>query len=1624
MLTAYILGIEDELASFKNKTLIDKDYRNAISSWAAKAFDNASSAFDGPTLEMDKVVSMNGQSTTVSGSDDNFSVGAMPCPKSGEIRIRLAHESTIDLPIPGVEVKLYEDKNWAKDEEVKKDTTNEKGEVVFSGLEPGKLYYPIVTDNNLVENNKAMIRAYDEHMLALYQSMSTRWTEYKPQWQQSRLGAAILESFGKGLEDGLKSLWTDAKTAYNVITNPGEYATKIYEGASALYAQVGQLESADIEAILTSSKQMARELFALFNDEAMLYLLARSVILNLRMYPWGELLIKIAGIGGSVIGETLIGVVFGALMSLIAGPLGIAYLAYRLGRAFKKALHLVQEVWAVLTKIMKSSIELLKKAFEKTRNINHRRQINAPLSKNKQVELGSSHSTELADVTKETGTPGTTPDGKPNDKTNDTCINGCPVSMVTGEELLGLNDARLPGVYPFTFTRQYRTSAVECSSYFGFGWSHSLQHQVAFTTDGIRWTDHENLTTELPLPDKDIPTAHNRMAKAAAWLSQTDGEYLLTSSSLNGWIMHVQREGDCGTVTGFSQGKQHLLLHYRDGLPVRLENPAGVSLLLRYQDTDNGPRLHELHLAYDPTAEIRPPELAQDETLLLMQYTYDERGQLSAAVNATGETERYEYRPDYVFEKRTLAGGAEFYWQWEGEGKQVRAVRHWSNLPNLDRRYAWDTAKGEVTVIYEDGSQEVWQHDKETARLTRSVTPDGAVTEKRYGKRGELLEETAPGGEVIRYSYNHDLLVTRITAPDGQVTRQHWSFGRLLERIRVSADMLEKQRETWKYDSDGNIITHTSAAGDQWHYEWDETGNLVAIRHPDGSRETWTVNALGQVTEYTNRAGETTWYRYNAQGLLTEKNHSAPDTPGAECSATRLHWNMAGRLAAVEWPDGTRRQWRYNPYGQVTEETDENGLATRYQYHANSALVQRVQYPDNTSLEYHYNNIHGLVSDIINHKGERYHLEYTPSGRLREERTFDGRRLSYLHDLNGRIVKRTEYGDSGLEETALTTGYEYDVAGRLTTRIRPDGQKVRYEYDGFGRLHVADDGHWPLAWGYDDCNRLTQEHQGFASQYYAYNADGQLSHMRMVDGNILKMDYENGELFQIIHNGLVLSEHQWQRGRETRRLFGSQHQNHSKCGLYNDYDSCQQLISQRARQRDGEGDILRRDYQYDPAGNLQQILDSRKGTRTFTRDLKNRLATARHEPHAHLRDGLPEDPRWNALHEEFSFDGDDNLLGMNMPPEGGEHQAKVKGDRLLLQGDHHYEYDEFGNLIADRWGKAQCREHRFEWNCEHRLVRFTDVRHYDDEGFPRHTLTHSWRYEYDVFGRRICKTDEETGKSTLFFWQDDRMVTECDEAHADFTPSLMFNRHTKATDFDCISYLYEPGGSFRPLAQLKGRGVGSTVNYYVNDHIGTPQELLDEDGNVVWSAIYRAYGHVEMQAGVRQPLRFQGQYADEESGLHYNRYRYYNPLAGRYISQDPISIRGGLNTYSYVFDPLAWIDPLGLDGCPVTKYEVSTYDDLKNRSTTGDDLDIHHVPQKHPAGQVIDGYDPNTAPSIALPKTEHQQIPTSKGTYTGTARDQLAKDIRDLRNHTNAPNSALQQLIKLTLEMYPESFKK
>ncbi len=109
------------------------------------------------------------------------------------------------------------------------------------------------------------------------------------------------------------------------------------------------------------------------------------------------------------------------------------------------------------------------------------------------------------------------------------------------------------------------------------------------------------------------------------------------------------------------------------------------------------------------------------------------------------------------------------------------------------------------------------------------------------------------------------------------------------------------------------------------------------------------------------------------------------------------------------------------------------------------------------------------------------------------------------------------------------------------------------------------------------------------------------------------------------------------------------------------------------------------------------------------------------------------------------------------------------------------------------------------------------------------------------------------------------------------------------------------------------------IAFYQCDHLGTPQELTDHDGKVVWSAQYKAWGQAKeaiseaaRTAGIWNPVRFQGQYFDEETGLHYNRYRYYDPEGARYITADPIGLLGGTNAYQYAPNPTSWIDPLGL----------------------------------------------------------------------------------------------------------------
>ncbi|MED9208477.1 RHS repeat-associated core domain-containing protein [Escherichia marmotae] len=136
------------------------------------------------------------------------------------------------------------------------------------------------------------------------------------------------------------------------------------------------------------------------------------------------------------------------------------------------------------------------------------------------------------------------------------------------------------------------------------------------------------------------------------------------------------------------------------------------------------------------------------------------------------------------------------------------------------------------------------------------------------------------------------------------------------------------------------------------------------------------------------------------------------------------------------------------------------------------------------------------------------------------------------------------------------------------------------------------------------------------------------------------------------------------------------------------------------------------------------------------------------------------------------------------------------------------------------------------------------------------------------------------------------------------------------------TYLYDAEQSYTLVAAITGRGESRKIWYYHTDVTDTVQEVSAADGTLVWAGYQAGFGEnrgniSNSGAYFEQPLRLPGQYFDEETGLHYNLFRYYAPECGRFISQDPIGLKDGLNPYTYPLNPITDIDPLGLITCGV-----------------------------------------------------------------------------------------------------------
>ncbi|WP_260961279.1 RHS repeat protein [Pseudomonas citri] len=1429
---AHIDFVDQQLDTFKDSLEL---YRKQTQAWYAQRADDISRFADLPSLlNMDRIIKVGDSSKTVGMADGDFASNVVQCPLKGPLLIESKFESLYDIPIGDIEVDIVDVTSGA----VSKVMLDAQGKARWDDGEAGKYYQIRVHSEVTPAQIDELFSAYAGLTGELENFLRNKWEGpggHRQQWSSLSLSGTAL-AIGNGLLEGgweaIKGVWDGINLVLDILQDPAQFSERLGESAERLIAAAEQ------------APDVMRKAMLLASDEAALFLMMHCALVWLTSLPPMQTAGDVARMTTAAVMGIAIDIVIAVVLSIAAQGTGIVYLAVRMKRygevIFNAVMGFVESLFAIVHGFMGYVAKYLPVAV---------RGMAKPMKKGAvELRLDGQRNARLAGpVGDDTARQATTPAGQSAEPVARTCTDKCPVSMVTGEELLTLEDGTLDGCLPFVFTRLYRTSAVEIDCGLGYGWSHSLAHRLEINGDEVVWTDHENRATSFPLPSEQRPAITNSLSRAAIYLgdnpSDKPSELILAQAGQRPVFYHFQRDEQGVTLSAISDSHGNRLRIQRDflGRIQRLDNGVGRALRLRYE------RDHLIAVDYQQFRPAASEEACWNTVQTLVSYRYDARFRLIEASNAAGEAEHYRYDEQHVILERQLAGGARFHWAWERAGKLARCIRHWASFSQMEARYAWDD-NGSVTVTHADGSQEVYTHD-DNARLVRKVDPDGGEHLKAYDEKGQLIAEQDPLGAVTQYRYDENGWMIAVIPPEDQAHSYEYINGFVSDVHRGKA--------SWKYrrNAQGDITQHTDPDGHSTFYKYDERGLPLVINHPDGSFHHLAWNRLGQLTEETLPDGRHRRFSYDVQGRLLSRE----DEHGA---LTQYQWDAVGRLLQLTLPTGATRAWTYNAYGKVTAERDELGRTTRYEYADDLHLVSRRINPDGSELKYRYDSARLLLTDIENESGEHYRLDYHPNGLIRQETGFDGQRTAYAYDLNGQLLEKTEFGS---DDSQRITAYQRDSAGRLLRKTLPDGAQVHYRYDALGRLVHVDDGHWPLAFEYDTQDRLVREHQGWATLGYGYDACGQLNHLRLPDHSTL--DYQHapgGALTAIDLNGTRLTEHQFQAGRERRRQQGR---------LLSDYayDEQGRLKAQTVWQQQSQQpqQLIWRDYRYSANGNLATLTDNRRAQRSYQYDPLDRLVRI---DHSHS-----EPP------EHFAHDPAGNLLMMDRPGP-----TTLKGNRLTREGDRHYDYDTYGNLIRERRGKAQCLVTEYRYDSQHRLIGVTapDGREAS--------------YRYDAFGRRISKTVD--GQTTEFIWQGEQLLAESGPRHY-------------------RSYLYEPG-TFRPLAMLDGEGpLKACPFYYHLDHLGTPQELTSYRGDIVWSARYNGYGKlIDVQHGggeqLDQPLRFQGQYFDVESGLHYNRHRYYNPETGRYLTPDPSKLAGGLNGYRYTLNPTGWVDPLGLVDCP------------------------------------------------------------------------------------------------------------
>ncbi|MEF3733790.1 RHS element core protein [Escherichia coli] len=1006
---------------------------------------------------------------------------------------------------------------------------------------------------------------------------------------------------------------------------------------------------------------------------------------------------------------------------------------------------------------------------------------------------------------------------------------------------------------------------------------------------------------------------------------------------------------------------------FRKQRATSLSSPAGprsASSSSAFPDTlpagteygaDNGIRLEAVWLTHDPAYPDEQP------TAPLARYTYTASGELRAVYDRSGTQVRgFTYDAEHAgrMVAHHYAGRPESRYRYDDTGRVTEQV----NPEGLDYRFEY--GQDRVTITDSLNRREVLYTEGEGGlkRVVKKEHADGSITRSEYDEAGRLKAQTDAAGRRTEYSLHMASgAVTAVTGPDGRTVRYGYNSQRQVTSVTYP-DGLRSSRE---YDEKGRLAAETSRSGETTSYSYDDPASELptGIQDATGSTKQMAWSRYGQLLAFTDCSGYTTRYEYDRYGQQIAVHRE-------EGISTYSSYNPRGQLVSQKDAQGRETRYEYSAAGDLTATVSPDGKRSTIAYDKRGRPVSVTEGGLTRSMGY---DAAGRITVLTNENGSQSTFRYDPVDRLTEQRGFDGRTQRYHYDLTRKLTQSEDEGlitlwhyDASDRITHRTVNgdpaeqWQYDEHGWLTTLSHTsEGHRVSVHY------------------GYDDKGRLTGERQTVENPEtgellwqhetkHAYNEQGLAN--RVTPDSLPPVEwltYGSGYLAGMKLGGTPLVEYTRDRlHRETVRSFGSRAGSNAAYELTSTYTPAGQLQSQHLNSL-----VYDRDYGWNDNGDLVRISGPRQ-TREYGYSATGRLESVRTlAPGLDIRIPYATDPAGNRLPDpELHPDSTLTAWPDNRIAEDAHYvyhydeygRLTEKTDRIPT-----------GVIRTD-----DERTHHYHYDSQHRLVFHTRIQHgeplvesrylYDPLG--RRMAKRVWRRERDLTGwMSLSRKPEET----WYGWDGDRLTTvqtdttriqtvyqpgsfaplirietdngerekaQCrslaekiqqegsEDGHGVVFPAELvglLDRLEGEIRANCVSsesrqWLAQCGLTVERLAaQIEPVYLPERkIHLYHCDHRGLPLALISEDGNTAWSAEYDEWGNQlneENPHHLHQPYRLPGQQYDKESGLYYNRHRYYDPLQGRYITPDPIGLRGGWNMYQYPLNPIQVIDPMGLD---------------------------------------------------------------------------------------------------------------